>query len=459
MHRITRVAKGSVAERFGLRPGDGVAAMGGQPLLDEIDYQALSFPSQVELDIVRADGHQETISLRKEEGEPLGLTFEDTMALSPRHCRNKCVFCFIDQMPKGLRPSLYVKDDDWRYSLMMGNFVTLSNVDEAEFQRMVRRHASPLYVSIHATDDALRSRMMGSPMAVGVMDKLSRLARAGIRFHGQIVVCPGYNDGEALLATLADLRALAPAAASVALVPVGLTRWRQGLPRLRGFDPAGARRLLAQIAPFQEACRQELGTTFAFPSDEFYCLAQAEVPPDGWYERYPQIENGVGLLRLLETEMEEAAAEAGGTPPAEVADVQPGGPRQSLLIATGVSAAPHIRRLANRFAPAGMDVTVLPVVNHFFGETVTVAGLLTGADILAQLEAHLSSRGKGGQAAPGETGEGSATALLIPSCMLRHEGDRFLDDMTLAEFTRRAPLPVKVVGMTGQDFFDALQGR
>lgn len=441
MHRIAEVRQGSVAARYGLLAGDGVVSMNGEPLLDEIDYQALSFPARVRLEVERADGTREALLLEKEEGEALGLRFEDTMALSPRTCRNKCVFCFIDQMPPGLRQTLYVKDDDWRYSLMMGNFVTLTNVDEAEFQRIIRRRASPLYVSVHATDPDLRRRMTHNRFAGDIMDRLTRLRGAGIRFHCQIVVCPGYNDGEALLRTLEDLKSLAPAALSAAMVPVGLSRFRQGLAPLEPFDRAKAGRLLEEIAPFQEKCLRELGTTFAFPSDEFFCLAGREIPPESWYEGYPQIENGVGLLRLLESELEEAQALE-----AEGEGREPPPQERRLLIATGVSAAPHLERLARRFAPKGATVRVQPMVNRFFGETVTVAGLLTGCDLLAQLT-------------PALLQEARAEALLIPGSMLRHEGDRFLDDMTLEEFQSRLPLPVRVVGGRGQDLYDALRGR
>lgn len=431
MHVITAIQPGSVAQRHGICPGDGVVAIDGEPLLDEIDYQALTFPAKLEMTLRRKDRREERVRIRKEEGEPLGLRFGESMALSPRRCRNRCVFCFIDQMPAGLRDTLYVKDDDWRYSLMMGNYVTLTNVEENELQRMIRRKASPLYVSIHATEPELRCRMMGNRFAGDILDRLKQLRDAGIRFHCQIVVCPGYNDGEALLQTLGDLKALAPAALSVAMVPVGLSRHREGLTALTPFDEVGAKKLLGDIAPFQEECRREFHTTFAFPSDEFFCLAKEPIPAEEWYEHYPQIENGVGLLRLLESEMEEA----------QRFDDQPPDPKpRRLLIATGVSAAPHMRRLAAKFAPQGTEVEVLAIRNHFFGETVTVAGLLVGGDILAQL--------------PEKT---QADRLLLTASMLRHEGDRFLDDMTLETFKARAPLPVMIVGPGGQDLYDALR--
>lgn len=434
-HVIEAVERASVAKRSGLRAGDAVLSIGGEPLLDEIDYQALTFPTRVELWVEHEGGKQESILIRKEEGEPLGLRFGESMALSPRRCRNHCIFCFIDQMPKGLRDTLYVKDDDWRYSLMMGNFVTLTNVDEAEFERIIRRKASPLYVSVHATDAKLRVSMMKNPHAGDILERLSRLSDAGIRFHCQIVVCPGINDGERLLQTLSDLKALAPAAISVAMVPVGLTQSREGLAKVRPFDAEAARRLLLDIAPFQEECRQNLQTTFAFPSDEFYCLAGEPIPTEEWYEHYPQIENGVGLLRLLESEMEEAERFCEGAE-------DEAAPQKRLLIATGVSAAPHLRRIVERFTPANVTVDVIVIANRFFGENVTVAGLLTGGDILEQLPKVIE-----------------ADKLLLTASMLRHEGDRFLDDMTVEEFIARAPLPVQFVGASGQELYDALRER
>ncbi|MDD3410385.1 MAG: DUF512 domain-containing protein [Eubacteriales bacterium] len=434
-HVIEGVQQGSVGWRHGLRAGDALLAIDGEALADEIDYQALTAGSRCSLALEHADGRTETVLIRKQEGQPLGLRFGESMTLHPRTCHNHCLFCFIDQMPPHMRETLYVKDDDWRYSLMMGNFVTLTNVDEAEFDRILRRRASPLFISVHTTHPELRCQMMNNRFAGDVMDRLKRLKEAGIRFHCQIVCCPGYNDGQELLRTLRDLRSLAPAAVTAAIVPVGLTKYRDGLAQLRTFDREGARALLELIAPFQAECRETLGTTFAFPSDEFYCLAGLPVPPDEWYEDYPQIENGVGLLRQLETQME-WAAEDDDAPPAVL--------NRTFLIATGTSAAPHMERLTRRFAPEGVQVRVLPVINHFFGETITVTGLLTGGDLLEQLTPDVL-RG--------------VDEVLLSENMLRHEGDRFLDDMTVTEFAQRMPLPVRFVGCDGQALYDALRDR
>jgi len=435
-HLITAVEPGSPAARNGLEAGDTLCAINGETIVDEIDYQALIASSRLTLQLIRKSGKQEELLIRKQDWEPLGLHFGQSMTLSPRTCHNKCVFCFIDQMPKGLRDTLYVKDDDWRYSLMMGNFVTLTNVSDEEMDRIIKRKASPLYISVHATDPALRCRMMNNRFAGSLMDKLRRLKDAGIRFHCQIVVCPGYNDGQVLLNTLQDLRSLAPAAMTVAMVPVGLTKCREDLAPLTPFTAEGAAELLDSIAPFQEECRKALGTTFAFPSDEFYCLCGRTIPDEDWYEGFPQIENGVGLLRRLEMEMEDARF-FDDDPTSPV-------PHRNYLIATGVSAAPHIKRLCKRFAPEGVSVRVLPVRNRFFGETVTVTGLLTGGDVLEALTPENIQ---------------NCDALLLCAVMLRHERDLFLDDMSIDEFCKRSPLPVQLVENDGQALYDALRGR
>lgn len=436
-HEIIGVEPRSVARRLGFRAGDELISLNGEPVLDEIDYQALIAGDRVRAEVWRK-GEQLVLEGGKQEGEPLGLRFGPSMALSPRTCHNHCIFCFIAQMPPHMRETLYVRDDDWRYSLMMGNFVTLTNVDEAEFQRIIRRKASPLYVSVHTTDPALRCRMMNNRFAGDIMDRLRRLTEAGIKCHCQIVTCPGWNDGEALLKTLRDLRSLAPGVQTVAMVPVGLTKYREGLEPLRCFTREEAARLLDEIAPFQEKYRREMGTTFAFPSDEFFCLAGRPIPPEDWYEDFPQIENGVGLLRRFMSEIEEAADFD-----RRFGEEEPIPPR-TYVIPTGVSFAPHLQRLADQYAPGSVKVRVLPVQNNFFGETVTVTGLLTGGDLLAALTP--------------EAVEG-ADEILLCSVVLRHERDLFLDDMSLDTFTARAPLPVRLTDNDGQAFYDALRGR
>ena len=435
-HEIIGVEKRSPADRAGVRAGDVLIRLNGEELQDEIDYQALIAGEELCLELERQDKPLE-IRLRKREEEPLGLHFGSSMVLRPRTCRNQCCFCFISQLPRGLRESLYVKDDDWRFSLMMGNYVTLTNVDEAEFQRILTRRASPLYISVHTTNPELRCRMMNNRFAGNLLERLQRLKEAGLSFHCQIVVCPGINDGEELSRTLQDLRDLWPAARTVALVPVGLTRFREGLPELKPFDQGSAARLLDQVAVFQEECREKMGTSFVFPSDEFFCLSGRDIPGEEWYEDYPQIENGVGLIRRFREEVREAAAfdeRYGEGEPAKGA---------RYVIPTGVSFAPALQEMLRELRPENVQVKVLPVVNRFFGETVTVTGLLTGGDLL--------------QALTPEVLEG-ADAILLCASTLRHERDRFLDDMTLEDFRSALPVPVRVLENDGQAFWDALQG-
>ncbi len=435
-HVITEVERGSVAYRHGLREGDAILTINGEAIIDEIDYQALIAQTRLTVVVEDHSGQVRTVAVEKQDWEPLGLHFGQSMTLSPRSCRNKCVFCFIDQLPPNMRDPLYVKDDDWRFSLMMGNFVTLTNVDDDEFERIIRRHASPLYISVHTTDPQLRCRMMNNRFAGDVLARLKRLKDEGIRYHCQIVCVPGWNDGDKLMQTLTDLRDLMPATQSVAIVPVGLTKFREGLEPLTLFTRESAKALLTQLAPFQAECRQRYGTTFAFPSDEFYALSGEPVPPAEWYEGFAQIENGVGMMAKMAQEMADAQEDEQfyGEKPA---------PARTYVLITGVSAAPFLAQLANRYAPPNVTVRIAKLINHFFGETITVTGLLTGADTLSQLTPDLLN---------------GADSVLLSHNMLRHERDRFLDDMTLDEFTARLPVPVRIVE-DGYDLYLALRGR
>ncbi len=428
-HLIVSVQPHGVAYRRGIREGDSLIAINGEPILDEIDYQALQNRSKLDLLIRRADGEETTVRIIKAREAGLGLRLADTLACTPRQCKNKCVFCFIDQMPPGMRKSLYVKDDDWRLSLMMGNYITLTNVDDREFDRILRRKASPLYISVHTTDPDLRVRMMRNPNARFIMDRLHRLADAGLHFHCQIVLCPEYNDGEALEKTLNDLAALYPAAQSAALVPVGLTKFRDGLAPVKPFDRQGARRVLDFAHAFQNRMLSSIGTRFVFPSDEMYLIAGEDLPEEESYEGYPQLENGVGLLRKFENSLRDAAREC----------TLPVRPRK-VLIPCGKSVAPVMQKWIKTYGPRGVDVTVQPIRNTFFGETVTVTGLITGGDLRDQLK------------------DAQADEILLCGNTLRAEGDLFLDDMPLSELRRALKKPITVVPNDGASLIRALHG-
>lgn len=425
---ITHVRPGSIADRLGLKAGDRLDSIAGEPVIDQIDYQALTARERFDMAVTGPDGAARTVRVRKQDWEPLGLTLDQSIVSNPRPCRNHCAFCFIDQMPPGMRKTLYVKDDDWRLSLMMGNYITMTNMDDAEFDRVIRRRVSPLFISVHATDPALRTRMLRNPRAGELMDRLRRLKDNGLRYHCQVVLCPGWNDGEALDRTLRDLRGLYPAAQSVALVPIGLTKFREGLPFIQPYDAAMAAALIRRAEAYQRQYLSELGTRFVFPADEFYCLSGLPLPEDEAYEDYPQIENGVGMLRQFETDLRFAAED----------DPVPETPPRRLVVATGTSVAPFLQALADRYAPRGTTVRVRPIVNRFFGESVTVAGLITGRDLTDQCR------------------EVEADAILIVNSMLRAEGDLFLDDMTLEEVRRALPAPLRLTGPTGGDFWRAI---
>ena len=332
-------------------------------------------------------------------------------------------------MPPGMRDTLYVKDDDWRFSLMMGNYVTLTNVDEEEFSRIIRRKASPLYISVHATDPALRCRMMNNRFAGNIMDRLQRLKEAGLQFHCQIVLCPGWNDGEQLEKTLSDLYALAPYAKSCALVPVGLTKFRDGLANVKPFTQESAAAVLQIAHRFQQKALQETGTRFVFPSDEMYLIAGREIPSEDAYEGYPQIENGVGLVRKTEEALKAAAAE----------NVLPAKER-SVVIPCGTSIAPVMEKWMAAYTPAGVRVSVLPVKNTFFGETVTVTGLLTGGDIAAALKSRREDE------------------ALLCSNTLREAGDLFLDDTSLDDLRNAIPMKLTITPNDGASLYRALLG-
>lgn len=428
--RIQNVLPSSPAARAGIRAGDELLSIGGQPVIDFLDYQDFTANRKLEI-VLRRNGRERKISIRKGEYDPLGLEFEKPMMSGMRMCCNKCLFCFVDQLPDHVRPTMRVKDDDWRMSMMMGNYVTLTNVSDHEIQRIIARHASPLYISVHAADPALRAHILGQPRGAKLMDQLKQLSDGGIEFHTQAVLCPNINDGDVLEDTIRRLIAL-PGALSLALVPVGLTGHRAGLYPLEPYTQAQARSVIDIADRWRAKLLRERGSRFVFPSDEFYLQAGIEPPADEEYEDYGQIDDGVGLLRLLDTEFTEAWQDL----PAE--ERQSDGEKRRAIIACGVSAAPFLERLLAEHPISGVQARVIPVKNRFFGETVTVSGLITGRDLIDRIR--------------GEAGE----RVLITECMLRNEGDRFLDDMELSEAERILGKPIVPVGRRGEDLLNAL---
>ena len=432
-HRIVAVDENSIAQELGLEPGDTLLAIDGEDVVDLIDYEALCAGESLTVTAQKPDGTLIEGQVEKEDWEPLGLSFEKDLMGPLRCCANNCIFCFVDQMRPGLRESLYVKDDDWRMSMVMGNFVTLTNVSDKELERIIRRHASPLYISVHTTNPALRASMMNQPRAAKILDQLKKLSAAGIKMHCQLVLCPGYNDGKELERSISDLYQLKENVLSVAVVPVGLTAYRDHLPKFSGFDGAGARDVVCRVEEWQKKARAETGRSFVYASDEFYVLSDKPLPSGESYDGYPQIENGVGMLRKFEDELEEA-----------LADVKEGclKGRQFTLVC-GVSAQKWSRHIAGLVMDrTGAKIDAVTVDNDFFGETVTVTGLLVERDVEAELKKHALGDG-----------------VLIPKNMLREGTEVFLDGGTVSQLKAAIGCPVRPFEVEGQDFVDVLLGR
>ncbi len=392
------VEEGSPAYRAGLKAGDGIISINGEELVDYIDYIYFSALKKLKIKVMR-QGKVLPLHIHKDEEESLGIEFSSPLLGKKRVCGNKCVFCFVDQLPKGLRQSLRVKDEDWRYSLIMGNYVTLSTIFKEEIDRIIKRKASPLYISVHTVDERLRRDMLGNPDSVPIKPLLKRLASRGISFHAQTVVCPGYNDGDKLVETYEFLRRLHPAVISLAVVPVGLTGHREGLTDIKPITKTGAEEIIKRVENWQKECLNKCSTRFVFAADELYIKAGVSLPPARDYESFPQIENGVGMMAKLLCEAEEALAGCNAA-------------KKRFSIATGADAYPFFKKIASRIE--GVRPDVYSVKNLTFGGGVTVSGLLCGRDYLAAL------LGK-------ELGE----ALLISADSLRE--DMFLDDMKLCE--------------------------
>lgn len=424
---IKEVKPGTIGEEIGFEAGDAILTIDGQTIEDVLDYYYYLERDFIEVEVETKDGEIVTVEIEKEEDEDLGLVFEEEFMGVYRHCHNKCIFCFIDQLPKGMRSSLYFKDDDARLSFLSGNYITMTNMSEEDLDKIIRYHMSPINVSVQATDPELRVRMLKNPKAVNLLPRLKKLKEGGIVMNAQIVLCKGFNDGEQLDRSILDLLQFRPELQSVGIVPVGLTKHRQGLEHLEKFTKEDAARVIDQVAPWQEKCLQETGSRFIHLSDEFYILAERDLPEEEYYEGYVQIENGVGMMRLFVDEAESV-----------IRTLDPSEKRKGhLSMITGLSASRFIHEIAEKIEAIYPEVKieVYDIVNHFFGEDITVTGLLTGQDILAQL------KGK-------ELGSG----LLLPGNLLKADEDILLDDMPLENIAETLQIPVYVVKSSGADF-------
>ena len=430
-HKIAAVAPGSIAEELELVPGDVILAINDQELEDIFDYHYLVEDEYLVMLVEKPDGEQWELEIEKDMDEDLGITFENGLMDDYKSCSNKCIFCFIDQMPPGMRDTLYFKDDDSRLSFLQGNYVTLTNMKQKDIDRIIRYRLDPINISVQTTNPKLRCMMLHNRFAGDALKKIDTLYGAGIRMNGQIVLCKGVNDGAELERSIRDLMKYQPYMESVSVVPVGLSKFREGLYPLEPFTKEDACEVLDLIHRWQKRSMQEHGTHFVHASDEWYLLAGRELPQEDNYDGYIQLENGVGMLRLLHEEFTEALADAPGDAML----------KRELSIATGRLAAPFIGQLMQMLSEKypHVRVHVYPVRNDFFGEMITVSGLLTGQDLKKQLSVV-------------PLGE----KLLLPCNVVRSEEQDFLDDVTVEELEKTLQVPIDIVKSSGADLLDAI---
>ena len=413
--RILSVERGSFADRIGLKPGDEIHQLNGKPLADVIDFQFNAANIGRRTTIQTQD---RTISFVRREWESFGLEFEP---IEPLTCKNQCVFCFVHQNPKNVRRSLHIKDEDYRLSFLFGNYLTLTNVHEDEMRRIIEQRLSPLYISVHATEPELRRQLLGIDEYDGFMGKMDRLAKAGIQMHGQVVLCPGLNDGEHLERTIDDLLDFYPSVASLAIVPVGLTQYRNTLPKLTPFTPVIARKTIAHVTPIQRKLKQQIGTPFAFLGDEIYIMAGSPIPPASHYAGFPQIENGVGMVRTFLKQFNAALRSRAGSYQAKRG-----------TICTGKIFYPYLKSCVDRL---GLDLKTIAIESLFWGPGIGVAGLLTGSDFIAALKGNVYG-----------------DFAVLPSESMIGDDYLFLDDLTIKDVEREVGVPIIPSGYDARDF-------
>lgn len=434
-HIVKEVKTGSIAEEMEIEAGDKILAIDNTEIEDIFDYQFLVQDTYIEVLVEKPSGEQWLLEVDKEFDEDLGITFENGLMDDYRSCHNKCIFCFIDQMPKGMRDTLYFKDDDSRLSFLQGNYVTLTNMSEHDIDRICRYHLSPINISFQTMNPELRCKMLNNRFAGDALKKVDILNEAGIRMNGQIVLCKGINDGRELEFSINELMKYIPNLESVSVVPVGLSKFREGLFPLEPFEKEDAREVISLIERYQKICMEKYGIHFIHASDEWYILADEELPEEERYDGYIQLENGVGMIRLLLNEFEDALdarAEKGGLPDESV--------QKNVSIATGKLAYPYIKKMCERMMNEfpNLKIQVYQIINNFFGEKITVSGLLTGQDIRDQL-----------------IGRELGDCLLLPQNVLRSGESVFLDDLTVADLEKALQVPINIVKSSGYDFLDA----
>jgi putative radical SAM enzyme (TIGR03279 family) len=433
----------SIAQEMGVEPGDVLLGINDSEIADVFDYRYLIKDEYIEVLIRKKSGEEWLLEIDKEYDDDLGITFENELMSSYRSCSNKCIFCFIDQMPPGMRDNLYFKDDDSRLSFLQGNYITLTNMSDEDIERIIKMQLAPINISVQTTNPELRCTMLHNRFAGEKLKFLDRLYEGHVEMNGQIVCCKGVNDGEELRRSITDLMQYLPFMRSVSVVPAGITRYREGLYPIPLFTKEEAAEIIDMIESYQQVCYEKYGLHFIHASDEFYIFAERDFPEEERYDGYIQLENGVGMMRLLRTEFEEAFLKV--THGVKY-HVQRHRLKRTLTVATGKLACSTLQQLANRMMQAypGLTIIVNAIQNDFFGETITVTGLITGQDLIAQLKKEQ------------ENGTDLGDTLLISAAMLRSGEQVFLDDMTIAQVEEALGLRVVVVESSGQDFVDAL---
>ncbi len=435
-HVVKTVEEGSIAMELEIEQGDKILAINNTEIEDIFDYQFLTQDNYIEVLVEKPDGEQWLLEIDKDFDEDLGITFENGLMDEYRHCHNKCIFCFIDQMPKGMRETLYFKDDDSRLSFLQGNYVTLTNMSDHDIDRICRYHLSPINISFQTMNPELRCKMLNNRFAGEALKKVDVLKEAGIQMNGQIVLCKGINDGKELEFSIRELMKYIPNLESVSVVPVGLSKYREGLYPLEPFTKEDAKEVIDIIHKFQEECMEKYNIHFIHASDEWYILAEEELPEEECYDGYLQLENGVGMIRLLLEEFQETMGErrkAEGFPNPAV--------KGEVSMATGLLAYPYIRRMTEEICTAypNLKIHLYPITNDFFGEKITVSGLLTGQDIRDQL-------------LDKELGE----KLLLPQNVLRSGERVFLDDLTVEDLENALQVSINIVKSSGRNFVDSI---
>jgi len=424
---ISSVTSGSIADQMGILPGDKLISINGHAVEDVIDYRFLTTDEHVEISLQKPDGSQWVIEIDKDYDDELGIEFENPVMAETRQCNNKCIFCFIDQMPPDMRDSLYIKDDDSRLSFLQGNYITLTNMKPEEIEKLIRYHISPLNISVHTTNPDLRKKMLNNRYAGNIMEQMRLFHKNEMKMNVQIVVCPGVNDGDELDRTLTDFESVATSLISVAVVPVGITKYQKNT-SLQNVSQSTANEVVNQIHTWQVKWQQKFGRKLVYASDEFYLKAELPWPKAEAYESFFQLENGVGMLASFE---EDLLTYVNKMP--MIKKKHP----YKISIASGVSAEPFMKRMADHVMKkiSNISIQVYPVINDFFGEQISVSGLVTGQDMVNQLKSN-------------DLGQ----LLIIPQNMLKNDEDVFLDNMTLDEASKLLQMPIKKCAVDGKQW-------